>query len=341
MNEINETNRRSPVLKAVIKWVSRIILIALITPLVLLLLGFIYETVASRWDETRYPPPGEMIDIGGYQLHMHCTGEREPGQPIVVIEAGSGSSSIDWVLVQPEITKYARVCSYDRAGLGWSDPGPAPRSSQGYADELSILLEKSGEKPPYLFVAHSLGAHTVRIYTDEYPKDVVGMVLVDARHPTMDYPSRTMGSGQLMLWEFLARCGFFRLIGQQMVKSEAPSMAEAIPDYPVPIAFDADYFKTTRIQDLTIPESDQRTAETGPFGDLPLVVIARDYLYVIPFLSSEETKAAEEQWRAAQEDMVNLSTNNQFFVAEGSGHNVPIDNPEIIVAVVKEMLENQ
>jgi pimeloyl-ACP methyl ester carboxylesterase len=340
MNKINESKRRSPVLKAIIKWVSRIILIALITPLVLLLLGFIYETVASRFDETRYPPPGELLDIGGYQLHLHCTGERGPDQPLVVIEAGSGSSSIDWVLVQPEIAKFARICTYDRAGLGWSDPGPAPRSSQGYADEMGALLEKAGEEPPYLLVAHSLGGHTVRIYTDEHPEDVVGLVLVDARPPTVAFPSRPMGARQLMMWEFLARCGFFRLIGQQMVKSETPTMAEAIPDYPVPIAFDAEYFRTTRIQDLTIPESDQRTAETGPFGDLPLVVIARDYDFVIPFLTAEEAKAAEETWRAAQEDMVNLSTNNQFFVAEGSGHNIPIDNPEIIVNAVKEMLEN-
>jgi hypothetical protein len=234
MNDVGEAKKRSTVRQGCMKWLSRIILVAIVLPLGLLAIGFIYQTIASKSDWVRYPPPGELIDIGGYRLHLHCTGERRADQPIVVIEAGSGSSSPDWVLVQPEIARLVRVCTYDRAGLGWSDPGPQPRSAQQYASELQALLENAGEEPPYLFVAHSYGGHVVRIYTDQHPDDVVGMVLVDARLPSGEIPYAPMTSGQLRLWEFLARCGFFRLAGKQAMQVMAPALVEKIPNYPYP-----------------------------------------------------------------------------------------------------------
>jgi pimeloyl-ACP methyl ester carboxylesterase len=326
--------------KISIKWISRIVIVAIILPLGLLAVGYIYETIASKSDWDRYPPTGELIDIGGYRLHINCTGEREADQPIVVIEAGSGSFSADWVLVQPEIAKFARVCTYDRAGLGWSDPGPQPRSSRQYATELHKLLEQAGEEPPFIMVGFSYGGHTVRIYTQEQPKDVVGMVLVDASHPSIELPISEMSSGQWKISKFLARISFFRLIGKRAMQVQSPAMVEKIPDYPYPIMFSPKYFETGILASVVTSESDKQAHETGPFGDLPLVIIAHEIPDLFTSLPPDEVEAAEEVWRTGLRDMTNLSTNSQFLIADGSGHNIPVENPDVIITAVAQMLSD-
>lgn len=338
MNDGGGTKDRASIRPGWMKWVLLIVIVAVALPVGLLVLGFLYQIVASRSDWDRYPPPGELVDIGGYRLHLYCTGERKADQPLVVIEAGSGSSSPDWVLVQPELAEFARVCTYDRAGLGWSDPGPEPRSSQRYASELHALLENSGEEPPFWFVAHSLGVHTVRIYADEHPEDVAGMVWVDARLPSGDIPYYEMTTGQLRLWEFLARLGFFRLVGKQAMQAQAPAIAEKIPDYPYPIVWSPTYFETNRLQAMSDSESDKRARETGPFGDLPLVVIKSDVSGLSSQLPPDEMEEAEAMLQAGQEGLATLSTNGQLLVAVGSGHNIPVEDPEIIIATVREMM---
>src|SRR5688572_9722843 len=126
------------------------------------------------------PPPGRLIDLGGWRVHLHCTGDVRPSQPTVILEAGSGDFSVDWSLVQPDVARFARVCSYDRAGAGWSDLGPRPRTMHQLVSELHTLLEKAGERPPYVLVGHSFGGWLVRLYRTMYPADVAGMVLVEA-----------------------------------------------------------------------------------------------------------------------------------------------------------------
>ncbi len=134
-------------------------------------------------DTTRYPPPGQLVDIGGHRLHLHCVGQ---GSPTVVLDAGLGAFSLDWGAVQPQIATSTRVCAYDRAGLGWSEPGPRPRSPQQFADELHTLLTNAGVEGPYVIVAHSISGKTARLFASQHPKDVAGMVLVDARHESVD-----------------------------------------------------------------------------------------------------------------------------------------------------------
>jgi pimeloyl-ACP methyl ester carboxylesterase len=241
-------------------------------------------------------------------------------------------------LVQPEIAKFGRVCTYDRAGLGWSDVGPEPRSSQQFASELHTLLEKADEGPPYILVAHSYGGHTIRIYTQAHPEEVFGMVLVDARLPTDEIPDGSMSSGELKLWEFLARCGFFRLMGKQVMSVMAPTLLEKIPDYPIPIVWAPKLFENNRLQNEISAESDKQVRETGPFGDLPLSVIVPEIPDMFSHLPPEEMAAAEALTRTGQRELTNLSTNSQFLIAEGSEHNIHVENPDIIIDVVREMM---
>jgi pimeloyl-ACP methyl ester carboxylesterase len=121
-----------------------------------------------------FPPPGNLIDIGGWRLHLNCKGEARASQPTVILESGIGDFSVEWGLVQPGVAKFARVCSYDRAGDGWSDLGPQPRTLRQIVYELHTLLDKAGVKPPLLLVGHSFGGLVVRLYAATYPRMWLG-----------------------------------------------------------------------------------------------------------------------------------------------------------------------
>jgi pimeloyl-ACP methyl ester carboxylesterase len=137
---------------------------------------YLNELVAHYRADQRYPMPGRLVDVGGHRLHIHTVGE---GWPTVVLDAGLGESALTWAGIQPEIAKFSRVCSYDRAGMGWSDPGPQPRTYPRIAAELHTLLHNAGEKPPYVLVGHSAGGFTVRLFAQFHPDEVAGVVLVD------------------------------------------------------------------------------------------------------------------------------------------------------------------
>src|SRR5262249_38815230 len=122
-----------------------------------------------------YPPPGRLIDVGGWKLHLSCTGQASASQPTVILEAGIGDFSVEWSLVQPKVASFARVCSYDRAGDGWSELGPHPRTFHQLVYELHTLLANAGIKPPIVLVGHSYGGWLVRQYQATYPSEVSGM----------------------------------------------------------------------------------------------------------------------------------------------------------------------
>jgi pimeloyl-ACP methyl ester carboxylesterase len=135
---------------------------------------FLFAATAA---ETRPEAPGKLVDLGGHRLHVNCTGK---GAPTVVVENGLGDFSFDWVLVQTSVSKFARICTYDRAGYAWSDPGPKPRTFAQINLELRDALSKLGERGPFVLVGHSYGGPVLRNYALTYPADVAGMVLVDA-----------------------------------------------------------------------------------------------------------------------------------------------------------------
>src|SRR5271170_4669415 len=130
-----------------VRWLSRAVSIVGALLILALIVGIAYQFIEMRLDARRFPQIGKSVDIGGYKLNINCTGE---GSPTTILESGLEEPAISWRLVQSEIAKFARVCSYDRAGYGWSDPGPMPRTSTQIAKELHTLLQNAGEKPPYV-----------------------------------------------------------------------------------------------------------------------------------------------------------------------------------------------
>ena len=177
----------------------------------------VYESVAEAADARAYPAPGRMIDVGGHRLHINCIGT---GTPTVVIDAGWGDSSVAWSSwVQPAAARTTRVCTYDRAGMGYSEPGPLPRTAERFAQELHTLLTRAGEPGPYVLVGHSLGGALVRVYAHDYPAEVAGVVLIDSMsasgaRPSTSATSTETDSHSIVDWALTlpARTGVLRLL---------------------------------------------------------------------------------------------------------------------------------
>src|SRR5688572_13465273 len=193
----------------------------------LMLVGYIYEHIAEAADAKAYPPPGQLVDVGGYRLHINCTGT---GSPTVVIDAGQGDWSTSWGSVQQEVAKTTRVCTYDRAGMGWSDSGPLPRDATHFARELHTLLQKANIPGPYVMVGHSLGGAAVQVFVGEYASEVSGVVLIDSMsrgqisQPHVQAQAQADPESQPFSWEAtLARFGIARLL------VKLPGMYPAMP----------------------------------------------------------------------------------------------------------------
>ena len=301
-------------------WLGRI----MISIMGLSILGYIYEPMAEAADVKAYPPPGQMVDVGGYRLHIHCTGE---GSPTVVIESGWGEMSASWAWVQPEVAKTTRVCTYDRAGMGWSESSPNPRTAREYAKELHTLLEKANVPGPYVLVGHSMGGFTVIVYARDYPTDVSGLVLVDTQDlPKSDgaAPKPAPKPGGFSLPPLLARIGVVRLLAGPLgaIQDLPEGDKQAYTAYAVALRS----VQTFTDEGKGMSEGGAQASAVTSLGELPVIVLSR----------GEDQDAKH---TAAQADLLQLSTNSQQFFADQSGHSIHIDQPEAAVAAIVKMVE--
>jgi pimeloyl-ACP methyl ester carboxylesterase len=194
----------------------RTLITTAIVLIVILLTGATYQGLATALERRKYPHPGHLMDVGGHQLHIHCTGE---GSPTVVLEAAASGLSAGWGLIQPEIAGTTRVCSYDRAGLGWSEAGDRPFDPSRVPDELHALLEAADVPPPYVVAGHSLGASFARVFAARYPDEVTGLVLIDP--PSGGAPG---DSRFFSISPWLARAGVLR--ATRLFSSEAAGLPQ-------------------------------------------------------------------------------------------------------------------
>jgi pimeloyl-ACP methyl ester carboxylesterase len=298
--------------------------------LILILVGTIAESIAEVVDEHTIPLVGQMVDIGGYSLHISCVGT---GSPTVVIDSGIGDWSTSWVGIQTEVARTTRVCIYDRAGYGWSEVGPQPRTSQQFVKELRILLNKADVQGPYLLVGHSLGGLTVRLFAHEYPAEVSGLVLVDARNPGsvplelsgITTPDRSLYGIESIL-PVLARIGIIRLVVRPFgliphLMPEEERAKLAFLSRPV-------FYQTLQDEIRAIPESLAQASAVQTLGDLPVIVLSR----------ALGNSAADKRWRVEQAGLLHLSTDSQQVIAEKSGHNIELDQPEVVIEAILKLM---
>jgi pimeloyl-ACP methyl ester carboxylesterase len=289
--------------------------------------GAAYEAIATTGDAAANPRPGRMVDVGGYSLHLDCRGE---GSPTIVMDAGLGKSSLDWILVQPELARQTQVCAYDRAGMGWSEASPAPRTPSQIADELHLMLKTAGVPGPYLLVGHSLAGKTVRLFAAAHPDDVAGIVLVDARSERLDATADTTAFGaalkaQANLYSLARRLGIARLFGASLI--DLPLVSPAVATEMALLETSPVAIETTTAEGLLRAASDD-VLTTASLGSIPLVVIAAG------------KNMSQPDWAAAQLATAGLSSNGELIVAEGSGHAVHLEQPETVIDAVARMVDD-
>jgi pimeloyl-ACP methyl ester carboxylesterase len=296
--------------------------------LVLMLSGAIYETVAETADMRAYPPPGQMVDVGGYRLHINCIGT---GSPTVVIDAGWGDWSAGWSWVQPEVAKHTRVCTYDRAGMGYSEAGPLPRNAGQFTKELHTLLHQADIPGPYVLVGHSLGGLSVRVYAHDYAAEVAGVVLIEsmspaqfARSPTDARPQSASKSSDISIPSVLARIGLVRLFAGPL--GLTPALPPEVQNAYTAFSVTPRSIQAWADEGAGMLESGAQARAVKTFGDLPLIVLSRGL-------------DQDPDWQAMQAELLQLSSNSQQFIAEKSGHNIQIDQPEAAVAAIVKMVE--
>jgi pimeloyl-ACP methyl ester carboxylesterase len=266
------------------------------------------------------PPPGVLVDIGSHKLHLRCVGPAGAG-PTVILEAGGGGFSNTWSLVQDALSSRIRTCAYDRAGLGWSEAGPTPRTMKQEVFELHALITAGKVPGPYVLVGHSIGGLLVRRYTEQYGSDVIGVVLAAATHES-------------------ARLG---VVGKGWVRVREQATGRMVPDpktaitSPQPQGYDP-------AQDYLAEEFHQlylaRKANPEPLGDRPLIVLAPTRPDRPPPGTSDDlwNELRLEKGDQAM-GLVLLSRNSKLVRDPLSGHNIQVDNPQLVARAIQEVVE--
>jgi pimeloyl-ACP methyl ester carboxylesterase len=304
-----ETDRQpqgTPRRKRLGSWVRRGLVWMIAGLLALAVIGAIYQTIATEIDQRAYPAPGKLVDVGTHRLHINCAGQ---GSPTVILESGNGGMSAHWANVQQEAAKTTRVCAYDRAGLGWSEPGPEPRDAKQISGELHALLANADIPGPYVLVGHSYGGLYARMYTDRYPGEVAGMVFIDSSHPeqfTRSAKGRAMyerASWLTALVPFFTRLGVIRVSNFFPAHPDLPQRQHAQVE-----AFNSStqHLVTTTKEFRATPETAAQVRGTDGFGDKPLAVIS----------AGEQTS----DWLEMQDELAALSSNSSHRVVDGATH---------------------
>jgi len=330
------------------KLLKRICYISLAYIPALLLLGVLLQFITTKIDEQRFPPIGKLVDIGGYKLHMHMTGSGKG--PTVVLDSGLGCNCLDWALVQPKLSQFARVVSYDRAGYGWSEESPLPRTSHNIATELHTLLQTAGVPGPYLLVGHSFGGLNLRVFAQQYPDEVAGVVLVDAAHEELlkkmpPFP-HTLLQKCLMhptARQFLGTIGATRLVN---LLTNAQNGYDGFPESVRLMYFavaSTSKFSRAQAQEFSGYAVSAEELKSNPsfLGNKPLIVITagKPPREEDTGFSREFLLQAKSAWDDLQHDLINKSARAKQVFAEESGHMVNHEQPNIIVESVRELLK--
>jgi pimeloyl-ACP methyl ester carboxylesterase len=294
--------------------------------------GATYQWVANVRDRQANPPPGKMIDVGGFRMHLYCVGQ---GSPAVILESGLSDTWLHWYKVQPQVAQFTRVCSYDRAGLGWSDPSPRPRTSRVIAEELHTLLKTAEVPPPYVLVGHSMGGLNIRMYASLYPSEVRGMVLVDASHPEQNRRLPNMGNPwlQAMLWQKrLMPFGIPRLLG--WCGQGMDQVQPAFRSFDCTVQQKLGWFA----EEDSLNESLRQVGAIRSLGDMPLVVLSHDPGEEQTGFGGPQRTSLEASWAQMQEELARLSSRGSRIIARGSGHQVHRERPDLVIGAIRDVV---
>ena len=290
----------------------------------LLLVGFVFQSYSSYVDSTSFDKRGEMIDLGDYSLYVEDTGA---GKVTVIFDAGMGDDSSVWNKVAEEVSLFSRVITYDRAGLGWSEKSPHKRDSKTIVAELHSVLEKKDITEPIILVGHSFGGVNMQRYALSYPEHIAALVLVDSAHEDQIDEMPQTNSLQKYLFKFgmwAAPFGIPRLYLSDANPEEKAKKSTTKHQYTS--LDEAEHFprSLSELKDLT-----------PNYGDMPLVVIARNKA------SSEidSTKTRDLEWATLQEAIAARSTNSTIIFSGARQHSIHKRQPDIVIEAIQKLAE--
>jgi pimeloyl-ACP methyl ester carboxylesterase len=334
--------------------VQSVLVISVVIAGLVLVAGRLYQHWGTSRDEKRFRTPGKFVDVDGHRLHVLAIGDSEG--PALVFESGLMSTMLSWCDLQPEIAKSSRTVSYDRSGLGWSDPGPMPRDAAQIVKELRALLDRAGIEPPYILVGHSFAGLTTRLFATEFPEEVAGLVLIDPVvpeewNPASDHNSQRIRTGARILrraaalarWGALRFVSFLLLSGVKPVaeplvrlmsrgapKGEGSTRSPLFWNLPpaertmAPVFWVLPKFTETIASQLeTLPRSAEQVA-AGRLPKIPITVI-----------SAANTPSNRRQHHVA---LAELSPLGKHITAARSGHWVMQDEPELVVQAIQDVI---
>ena len=322
------------------KWVTRLALGALALVAVVSGAGLVYEQW-SRWSTARaFLPVGELVNVAGRWSHIHCSGA---GTPTVVLGAGwDPAGSLAWAQVQGELARVTRVCSYDRAGILWSERREEPRDGIRIAAELHALLGAASVPPPYVMVGHSLGGLLVRVFADRFPGEVAGFVFVDSAHPEQleRFPPEVVAALESMSLPpaFIIKA----VAATGILRRSPPSLPKGLPREVRDITLG--YLPRSIVgmlgEDGATGVIKKQAAATGPFADLPLVVLTAGRVQepLPPAMSRDVARQYQETWHVLQGELAALSTNADQRVIQDATHYIQLDNPAAVIAAILDVV---
>jgi len=310
---------------------TRILAALALICLVIALAGASYNALSLRHYRKLSGVPGKLYTVNGYPMHLYCTGQ---GSPAIILDSGLGDDFTIWAKVQPALSEVTRVCSYDRAGFGWSQPQPGLQDANAISAQLHELISAAGIQRPFVLMGHSIAGLYLRSYAAHYPSDLSGLVFVDGATPLQDdrVPRELVKiqgrQRKEMPWQkLLMTVGWYRFKG---LCTEVPPGFESDSlwikaDSCVPSQMTAMENELDAEQD-----SGQETLHAGPFGSLPTLILSRDPQILAPNWPTEVSKGNAVVWNQMQEEAKALSSNSRRIIAKNSDHYVQVDRPDLV-----------
>jgi len=298
--------------------------------------------MSDFWTLDSQMPPGQLVDVGGYRLHQYSLGQDSP---TVLLFAGEFGWSLDWRYIQPMIAEYSRVCSFDRAGMGWSDPAPSHRRLLNIINEIQILLERSDFLGPYILVGYGFGSHLTRIFANLFPEEVLGMVLIkprDEQFPVSLSPGWQSAdrkrARKIRTQHILAQLGLLSLAVKIVGNRFEPRDGQDLPAYIRAMYMEPSYFAAIMADRACQAENDRLVSQTQIPKTIPLVVISSITPGWLPEYFAEDREQADDFWQASQERFLQMSTKSTLITFEGDEEAVLMEHPAIVNEAIRGMM---
>lgn len=312
---------------------ERVVLTGISVCLLVVLASTAFNAFATQYYWAKHPVPGHIYKVDGRKMHIYCTGA---GSPTIILDAGLGNDWAIWGKVQPELSRTTRVCSYDRAGFGWSEARRGPQDANHIADQLHGLLQQAGITGPVVLMGHSISGVYIRAYATRHPENVAGLIFVDGSTPLQDdqfpadfrsYMNKFQEHG-LLLARILVPLGGLRDSGQcsqvppGFPRQEGKMLAQENCQPKI---------AATQQEFANLQKSGEETVHTGPYGDLPVLIFSQDPNgRRIPQIPENLWKEFTGTWNQMQDNLKNLSTRSRRIIAKGSSHYVQLERPDLI-----------